>query len=163
VCDSLTKRKDCDIGSPKIIVVPWPIRVIVVPPPICASIESHITTHHPEEAGGFLDCVRRGRRLRATRHVPIVNDSATPERRFETTVDGRAPPPPRVFYHSHTSPRSVSGLTQIDERSIPETFALVVFAPHGNALSYRGFKRGLLNWQELRIEADQTAKQLPRL
>jgi hypothetical protein len=95
--------------------------------------------------------------------VPIPNDSTTPRRRFETTVDERAPPPPRVFYHSHTSPESVSGLTGVDERSIPEAFALVVFAPHGDVLSYRGFKHGVLNWQELRIEADTTGRQLPKL
>ena len=143
--------------------VPWPIRTVVIPPPIRASIESHVATHHPNEAGGFLGCRRRGRRLRATRHIPIANESTIPERRFETTVDDRVPPPPRVFYHSHTSPESVSGLTRIDKRSIPEPFALVIFAPHGKALSYRGFKHGLLEWRELRVEAGTTGGRLARL
>jgi len=144
-------------------VVPWPIRAVVIPPPIRASIESHVATDHPNEAGGFLDCTRHERRLRATRHVPIPNESAIPKRRFETTVDSRVPPPPRIFYHSHTSPESISGLTRIDKRSIPEPFAIVAFAPHGEILSYRGFKRSLLNWQELRVEATPTGKQLARL
>jgi proteasome lid subunit RPN8/RPN11 len=144
-------------------VVPWPIRTVVIPPPIRASIESHITTHHPDEAGGFLGCQRRGRRLRAARHVPIENESSIPKRRFETTVDERVPPPPRVFYHSHTSPESISGLTRIDKRSIPEPFALVIFAPRGEPLSYRGFKHGIFEWWELRVEAAATGKRLARL
>jgi proteasome lid subunit RPN8/RPN11 len=135
-------------------VVPWPIQSLVIPPPIRTSIESDVATHHPEEAGGFLDCVRRGSQLRATRHVPIPNESSIPNRRFETTVDERVPPPPRVFYHSHTSPESISGLTRIDKRSIPEPFALVVFAPRENVLSYRGFKHTLRRWRELRVKAE---------
>jgi len=142
-------------------VVPWPIQSLVIPPTIRASVESYVATHHPEEAGGFLDCVRRGSRLRATRHVPIPNESSIPKRRFETTVDQRVPPPPRIFYHSHTSPESISGLTRIDKRSIPEPFALVVFAPRGSVLSYRGFKRSLRRWRELRVEAE--GEQLARL
>lgn len=93
----------------------------------------------------------------------MVNDSPTPKRRFETTVDDRAPPPPRVFYHSHTSPASISGLTTVDKRSIPEPFAIVVFAPRETALSYRAFKRGLLDWRELRVESTSTRSRLPRL
>ena len=142
--------------------VPWPIRTVVIPPSIRASIESYIATNHPNEAGGFLGCRRQGRRLRATRHIPIANESSIPKRRFETTVDDRVPPPPRVFYHSHTSPESISGLTRIDKRLIPEPFALVIFAPHGEALSYRGFKHSLLEWRELRVEAD-TGRRLARL
>ncbi len=138
--------------------VPWPIRTVIIPSPIRASIESHVATYHPDEAGGFLDCRRRGRRLRATRHIPIPNESTIPKRRFETTVDERVPPPPRVFYHSHTSSESISGLTQIDKRSIPEPFALVIFAPHGNTLSYRGFKHGLLEWRELRVETESSTR-----
>ncbi len=132
---------------------PWVVRGIVIPQRIRRSIESHVADDHPHEAGGFLACERRGTRLHATRHVPVLNGSSTPENRFETVVDARVPPPPRVFYHSHTSARSPSGLSSVDERSIPEPFALVVFAPHGTALSFRAFKRGLLQWRELLVEA----------
>ncbi|WP_411718600.1 hypothetical protein, partial [Natronomonas sp.] len=118
---------------------------------------------HPHEAGGFLRCARCGDRLRATGHVPVVNDSPSPRRRFETTVDDRAPPPPRVFYHSHTTPESISGLTPVDRRSIPEPFAIVVFAPREAALSYRAFKRNLLRWRELPVESSSTRSRLPRL
>ena len=143
--------------------VPWPVRAVLIPPPIRRSIETHVAAAHPHEAGGFLRCVRRGDRLRATGNVPVPNDSSTPKRRFETTVDDRAPPPPRVFYHSHTSPASISGLTPVDRRSIPEPFALVVFAPRETALSYRAFKRGLLKWRELRVETGPSRSRLPRL
>ncbi|WP_049926053.1 MPN domain-containing protein [Natronomonas moolapensis] len=143
--------------------VPRPVRAVLLPSPIRRSVESHVAAAHPHEAGGFLRCVRRGDRLRATGHVPVRNDSPIPKRRFETTVDDRAPPPPRVFYHSHTSPASISGLTPVDKRSIPEPFALVVFAPQEAALSYRGFKRGLLTWRELRVEAGSSRSRLPRL
>ncbi|PGF18342.1 hypothetical protein CP556_12880 [Natrinema sp. CBA1119] len=133
-------------------VFPWAVRGIVISSSIRRSIESHVAEEHPHEAGGFLACERRSNRLHATRHVPVPNGSSTPETRFETVVDGRVPPPPRVFYHSHTSARSPSGLSTVDERSIPEPFALVIFAPHGTALSYRTFKRGLLRWRELLVE-----------
>ncbi|WP_204366756.1 hypothetical protein [Natrinema versiforme] len=132
--------------------LPRTVRQIVIPPEIRRSIERHVADDHPNEAGGFLACERRGTQLYATRQIPVLNGSSRPKYRFETVVDERVPPPPRVFYHSHTSARSPAGLTKVDERSIPEPFALVVFAPHGPALSYRAFKRGLLRWRELRVE-----------
>jgi len=144
-------------------VLPWPIRGFVVPPQIRRSIVSHVAADHPREAGGFLGCVRRGNRLYSTHHVPLPNDSSNPKRRFESTVDDRVPPPPRLFYHSHTSASSPSGLTTIDKQSIPEPFALVVFAPHGTSLGYRGFKRQLLGWQELSVETSTDRTRLPRL
>lgn len=117
---------------------------------------------HPEEAGGFLACTRHYSRLHAEGHVALPNESPTPRRRFETVIDDRVPRPPRVFYHSHPNARSPSGLTRLDERSIPEPFALIVFAPHGPALSYRAFKRGLLRWRELAVESERTRTRLPR-
>lgn len=137
---------------------PWPVRRVVIPPDVRGDLDSHVVGEFPDEAGGFLACERRGDRLRATRHVPLLNGSETPRRRFETVIDERAPPPPRVFYHSHTSASSPSGLTRIDERSIPEPFALVVFAPHGRPLSYRLFKRGLLQWREHPVEDGEGAR-----
>ncbi len=131
---------------------PWPVRRVVVPPEVRRGVDSHVSEAFPDEAGGFLACKRRGNSLHATRHIPLLNGSDTPRRRFETVIDERVPPPPRVFYHSHTSARSPSGLTGVDRRSIPEPFALVVFAPHGQALSYRLFKRRLLRWHELPVE-----------
>jgi len=144
-------------------VLPWPILGVVIPPQIRRSVANHVAADHPQEAGGFLGCVRRGDRLHSTHHVPLPNDSLTPDRRFETTVDDRVPPPPRLFYHSHTSASSPAGLTTVDERSIPEPFAIVVFAPHGTPLSYRGFKRRLLGWQELPVETSTDRTRLPRL
>lgn len=129
---------------------PRPVRQIVVPPEIRKSIERHVSNDHPNEAGGFLACKRRSSRLRATHCVPLPNEASQPTRRFKTVVDERVPPPPRVFYHSHTSASAPAGLTSVDERSIPESFALVAFAPKGTVLSYRAFKRGLLRWLELR-------------
>jgi proteasome lid subunit RPN8/RPN11 len=142
---------------------PWPIQGFVISPEIRRSIASHVAADHPREAGGFLGCVRRGNRLYSTHHVPLSNESSTPKRRFETTVDDRVPPPPRVFYHSHTSASSPSGLTRVDKRSIPEPFALVVFAPHQTVLSYRGFKHRLLGWHEIRIETSTDRTRLARL
>lgn len=140
---------------------PLPVRVLVIPSRIRRAIEDHVATTHPEEAGGFLACTRRRSRLHATRHVPLPNDAANPRRRFRTVIDERVPPPPRVFYHSHPSASSPSGLTQVDERSIPEPFALVIFAPHGPISSYRAFKRGLLNWRELVVKNGQDGVRLP--
>jgi len=144
-------------------VVPRPVAGFVIPPEIRRSIASHVAADHPREAGGFLNCSRRGNRLYAIHHVPLPNDSPTPDRRFETTVDDRVPPPPRLFYHSHTSASSPAGLTTVDEQSIPEPFALVVFAPHETPLSYRGFKRRLFGWQELPVETSTDRTRLPRL
>jgi len=144
-------------------VFPWPVRGVVLPADVRRDVDRHVTDEYPKEAGGFLACERRGRRLRATRHVPVLNGADTPERRFETVVDDRVPPPPRVFYHSHTRADSPSGLTTVDERSIPEPFALVVFAPQSAPLSYRAFKRGLLHWQELPVEDVAERTRLARL
>ncbi len=143
--------------------LPRPVRGVVVTPKIRRSVASHVADAHPREAGGFLGCARRGDRLCSTRHVTLSNDSPTPTRRFESVVDDRAPPPPRLFYHSHTSASSPAGLTAVDKRSIPEPFALVVFAPHGTPLSYRGFKRRLLGWRELPVEGGPDRTRLPRL
>lgn len=141
----------------------WPTRKIRLSSILRDAVESHIAANHPEEAGGFLDCISQGSHLRATSHVPVENESTSPERFFETIVDNRAPPPPRVFYHSHTTAESVAGLSTVDKRSIPERFAIVIFAPRANALSYRGFRRGVINWHELRVEADESGSQLARL
>lgn len=145
------------------VVFPRPVRTVVVPPSVRRAVESHVDDDHPEEAGGFLACERRGSRLHAERCVRIPNEAPTPRWRFEATVDERAPPPPRVFYHSHTGPGSPSGLTRFDRRSIPEPFALVVFAPDGEALSFRAFKRGLLRWTELAVENTAGRERLIRL
>lgn len=143
-------------------VFPQPVRGIVIPSEIRRAIESHVAATHPAEAGGFLACTRRGSRLHAERHVPLPNDATNPRRRFRAVIDDRAPPPPRVFYHSHTSARSPSGHTRTDERSIPEPFSVVVFAPHGPILSYRAFKRRLLDWRELIVEDGRDGVRLPR-
>lgn len=143
--------------------LPRPVRGIVVTPKIRRSVASHVAADHPKEAGGFLGCTRRGNYLYSTNHVTLSNSSSTPTRRFESVIDDRAPPPPRLFYHSHTSASSPAGLTTVDERSIPEPFALVVFAPRETTLSYRAFKRGLLKWRELRVETGSSRSRLPRL
>lgn len=128
-------------------------RGLVVPRAVRDSVAATVADAFPAEAGGYLVCERRGDRLHATDHVPVENAAAEPTRRFVTTVDERAPAPPRVFYHSHTSPASPSGLTRVDQRNIPERYALVVFAPDGEPVSYRLFRRGLLPWRELPVEA----------
>lgn len=143
--------------------LPRPVRGIVVTPKIRRSVASHVAADHPKEAGGFLGCVRRGNYLYSTNHVTLSNSSSRPTRRFESVIDDRAPPPPRLFYHSHTSASSPAGLTTVDEQSIPEPFALVVFAPHGNPLSYRAFKRRLLGWREIPVERGPDGTRLPRL
>ncbi|WP_254273396.1 Mov34/MPN/PAD-1 family protein [Haloarcula marina] len=147
---------------------PRRIRGLVVAPTVRERVAATVAAAHPREAGGFLACERRGDRLYATDHVELDNEASEPRRRYVTTVDERAPPRPRVFYHSHTSPASPSGLTQTDRRHIPEQFALVVFAPHGDPYSYRLFKRGLLPWRELPVETGETdaaenRSRLPRL
>lgn len=131
-----------------------PIRRVTVPRDLVRAVDEHVAAEHPREAGGFLACERRGGRLHATEHVPLPNEAATPERRFVATVDERAPPEPRLCYHSHTSASTPSGLTGLDRRKIPERYALVVFAPHGTPHSYRLFRRGLLRWQELPVGRD---------
>ncbi|ADJ16627.1 hypothetical protein C497_00890 [Halalkalicoccus jeotgali B3] len=144
------------------LVFPQPVRGIVIPAEIRHAIESHVAAVHPKEAGGFLACTRQGDRLHAKRHVSLPNDAPMPRRRFSAVVDDRVPPPPRVFYHSHTSARSPSGHTRTDERSIPEPFSIVVFAPHGPILSYRAFKRRLFDWRELLIESKTGGGRFPR-
>lgn len=128
-----------------------PIRCVTIPRAFVRAVEEHVAAEHPREAGGFLSCERRSGRLHATEHVPLPNEAATPERRFVATVDERAPPEPRVCYHSHTSASAPSGLTDLDRRKIPERYALVVFAPRGESHSYRLFRRGLLRWRELPV------------
>lgn len=127
-------------------------RRLVLEPSVRDSVADAVRTSHPTEAGGYLACERRGDRLLAVEHVAVENEADEPTRRFVTTVDERAPPPPRVFYHSHTSAASPSGLTRVDRRHIPERYALVVFAPHGDPLVYRLFRRGLLPWREVPVE-----------
>ncbi|WP_328765928.1 Mov34/MPN/PAD-1 family protein [Haloarcula nitratireducens] len=139
-----------------------------MPAPIRERLAETAEAAHPREAGGFLACERRGDRLRAVSHVDLDNEAEEPTRRYVATVDERAPARPRVFYHSHTSAASPSGLTETDRRNIPERFALVVFAPHGEPYSYRLFRRGLLPWRELPVEAAKTDEsptraRLPRL
>jgi proteasome lid subunit RPN8/RPN11 len=117
-----------------------------------AALEDHVARDHPDEAGGYLRCERRGGTLVATDVLPVENDAADPKRRFETTVDERAPGLPRVFYHSHTLPSAPRGLTAVDRKQIPERHALVMFAPHGEVFSYRAFERGLVRWRDLPVE-----------
>ncbi|MDS0260700.1 Mov34/MPN/PAD-1 family protein [Haloarcula sp. S1CR25-12] len=140
-------------------------RGLFVPEPIRDRLEASVADAHPVEAGGFLACERDGDWLRAVDHVALANEATDPTRRFRATVDERAPGRPRVFYHSHTSAASPSGLTDTDRRHIPERFALVVFAPHGDAYSYRLFRRGLVRWRELAVAPARTVSQatLPRL
>jgi proteasome lid subunit RPN8/RPN11 len=128
-----------------------PVGRVTIPRRIVHAVDDNIATEHPREAGGFLACERRDGRLHATGHVPLPNEAADPERRFVATVDERAPPEPRICYHSHTSASTPSGLTDIDRRMIPERYALVVFAPRGDPHSYRLFRRGLLRWRELPV------------
>jgi proteasome lid subunit RPN8/RPN11 len=125
------------------------VRQLVVPTRVRAALERHVAETHPAEAGGYLRCEREGARLVARAAVTVENDADEPRRRFETTVDERAPRLPRVFYHSHTLPSAPAGLTETDRTQIPERFALVMFAPHGEVYTFRAFKRGLARWREL--------------
>jgi proteasome lid subunit RPN8/RPN11 len=77
---------------------PRPVRRLVVSSRIRAALERHVAETHPAEARGYLRCEREGARLVATEAVPVANDAAEPKRRFETTVDERAPGLPRAFY-----------------------------------------------------------------
>ena len=128
---------------------PRPVRTLVVPERVRAALERHVADRHPEEAGGYLRCERRGDALVATEVVPVENDADDPERRFETTVDERAPGLPRVFYHSHTLPSAPASLTETDRKRIPEQYALVLFAPDGEVFTFRAFKRGLVRWHAI--------------
>lgn len=122
-----------------------------IPGELRDSIGATIAASHPHEAGGYLACTRRGDRLYATDHVPLDNVATEPRRRFVATTSDRVPPTPRVFYHSHTSPSTLSGLTGVDRRNITDSLALVVFAPHGTPYSYRLFRLGLFSWQEMPV------------
>ncbi len=124
---------------------------LTIPDELRDSIAANIAASHPHEAGGYLACTRRGDRLYATEHVPLENVAAEPRRRFVATASDRVPPNPRVFYHSHTSPSTPSGLTGVDRRNITDSLALVVFAPHGEPYSYRLFRLGLFGWQEVPV------------
>ena len=142
------------------------VRRLVIPAQVRRSLDQQVQREHPTEAGGYLDCRRAGNRLVATGHVPVDNDAADPTRRFETTVDERAPAFPRVFYHSHTSAASPAGMTNVDRKRIPEQHSLVLFAPDSEVYSYRCFKRGLARWHELPVcgqRLDATTYPLPRL
>lgn len=149
--------------------MPRRIRGLVLSERVRHRIADRVAAEHPREAGGFLPCERRGGELHATGHVAVTNRAATPQRRFETVVDERAPPPPRVFYHSHTFARAPSGLSRLDERNIPEPIALVTFAPRGEILSFRAFRRALTRWRELTVSApvgdgsEDANEPLPRL
>jgi proteasome lid subunit RPN8/RPN11 len=131
--------------------LPRPIRRLLLPDQVRTALDAHVEREHPVESGGYLACTRRGGTLVATEHYPVVNDADEPTRRFETTIDDRAPALPRVFYHSHTSAASPAGLTTVDRRQIPERYSLVLFAPEGAVYSHRGFKRGLARWHELSV------------
>ncbi|MDS0223524.1 Mov34/MPN/PAD-1 family protein [Haloarcula sp. S1AR25-5A] len=134
------------------------IHALTIPDGLRDAIAAHISACHPHEAGGYLACERRGDRLYATDHVPLDNVSPRPRRRFVATSTDAVPPEPRVFYHSHTSASTLSGLTGIDRQNIRDRFALVVFAPHGEPYSYRLFRLGLINWHEVPV---MTEKQAP--
>lgn len=140
---------------------------LTLPEELRESVASHIAANHPHEAGGYLACERRGGQLYATDHVTLTNVATEPRRRFVATDVEDVPPEPRVFYHSHTSAATQSGLTGVDRRNIRDPLALVVFAPHGEPYSYRLFRLGLFGWREIPVttvaeSADERAR-LPRL
>ncbi|WP_336338340.1 Mov34/MPN/PAD-1 family protein [Haloarcula brevis] len=138
-------------------------RALTVPDDVRDAMAAHIAASHPHEAGGYLACARRDDRLYATDHVPLDNVSPRPRRRFVATAADAVPPEPRVFYHSHTSASTPSGLTGTDRRNIRDRFALVVFAPHGEPYSYRLFRLGMFNWQEVPVTACESAEEATRL
>ncbi|MDT3435939.1 Mov34/MPN/PAD-1 family protein [Haloarcula sp. 1CSR25-25] len=141
-------------------------KALTIPDDVRDAIAAHIAARHPNEAGGYLACTRRGDRLYATDHVPLENVSPRPRRRFVATATEEVPPEPRVFYHSHTSASTPSGLTGTDRRNIRDRFALVVFAPHGDPYSYRLFRLGVFHWRELPVtsgESPEETARLPRL
>ena len=143
------------------------IRSLTIPDELRTEIATHIAASHPHEAGGYLACVRRDDRLYATEHVPLENVSPEPRRRFVATATDDVPPEPRVFYHSHTSAATPSGLTSVDRQNIRDPLALVVFAPHGEPYSYRLFRLGLFSWREVPVTVVDGARgeptRLPRL
>lgn len=139
------------------------VRTLTVPDELRNAIAAHIAASHPHEAGGYLACSRRDDRLYATDHVPLDNVSQRPRRRFVATATDDVPPEPRVFYHSHTSASTPSGLTGTDRRNIRDRFALVVFAPHGEPYSYRLFRLGVVNWQEVPVTTVGSAEETTRL
>jgi proteasome lid subunit RPN8/RPN11 len=139
------------------------VRTLTIPDELRNAIAAHIAASHPHEAGGYLACSRRDDRLYATDHVPLDNVSQRPRRRFVATVTDDVPPEPRVFYHSHTSASTPSGLTGTDRRNIRDRFALVVFAPHGEPYSYRLFRLGVVNWQEVPVTTVGSAEETTRL
>jgi len=141
------------------------IHSLTIPDELREAMTAHVASSHPHEAGGYLDCERRDGRLYATEHVPLDNLAAAPRQRFEATVTDAVPPEPRVFYHSHTSASTPSGLTGVDRRNIRDRLALVVFAPHGEPYSYRLFRLGLVGWQEIPVTAadEDPDERLPRL
>jgi len=141
-------------------------RALTIPDDVRDAIAAHVAASHPHEAGGYLGCAREDNRIYATEHVPLDNVSPRPRRRFVATATDGVPPEPRVFYHSHTSASTPSGLTGTDRRNIRDRFALVVFAPHGEPYSYRLFRLGLFNWREVPVttsESSEEATRLPRL
>ena len=138
-------------------------RALTIPDEIRDAIAAHIAASHPHEAGGYLACTRRDDRLYATDHVPLDNVSPRPRRRFVATATDDVPPEPRVFYHSHTSASTPSGLTGTDRRNIRDRFALVVFAPHGEPYSYRLFRLGVVNWREVPVMAEESTEETTRL
>jgi len=142
-------------------------RSLTIPDELLDSIAATIATSHPHEAGGYLACERRDDRLCATEHVPLENVASEPRRRFVATATDRLPPEPRVFYHSHTSAATPSGLSGVDRRNISDSLALVVFAPHGEPYSYRLFRLGVFGWQEIPVTAPDGSsietERLPRL
>jgi len=142
-------------------------RSLTIPEELRDSIAAHIEAAHPSEAGGYLACVQGEDGLYATDHVPLENVAAAPRQAFVARASDDRPPEPRVFYHSHTSASTPSGLSGVDRRNIRDSLALVVFAPHGEPYSYRLFRLGLFSWQEIPVRTsgespDGTAR-LPRL
>ncbi|NHX40970.1 MULTISPECIES: Mov34/MPN/PAD-1 family protein [Haloarcula] len=141
-------------------------QALIIPDDIRDTMAAHIAARHPHEAGGYLACTRRDSRLYATDHVRLDNVSPRPRRRFVATDTGAVPAGPRVFYHSHTAASTPSGLTGTDRQNIRDRFALVVFAPHGEPYSYRLFRLGLFNWQEVPVMGEASQEEparLPRL
>jgi proteasome lid subunit RPN8/RPN11 len=139
------------------------MQALTIPDNLQTEISTHITACHPHEAGGYLACTRADGRLHATEHIPLDNDSERPRRRFVARPADDLPPEPRVFYHSHTSASTPSGLTGTDRRNIRDRFALVVFAPHGEPYSYRLFRLGLFDWHEVPVTAEETTEDVARL
>lgn len=135
---------------------------LVLPAAIRDRIAAAVAAAHPAETGGYLLAEQRDGALYATEHIHLDNQADDPRRRFVADVDRDSLPTPRVFYHSHTSPATPSGLTGIDRSGIPDPLALVVFAPREEPYSYRLFRRRLFNWREMPVESPGDAT-LPKL